>query len=102
VEQKTESLGLALPIHFLQKVEQKTESLGLALPFPKVEVDFDEASSAWKLNKKSIGNGCYKYVCVKIKKTGAHCKNDSIKNCEHCKYHSLLYTLEDLKWDKSH
>jgi len=81
------------PIHFLQKVEQKTESLGLAPPFPKVElkveVDFDEASSAWKLNKKSIGDGCYKYVCVKIKKTGTQCKNDSIKNCEHCKYHSL-------------
>jgi hypothetical protein len=62
----------------------------LAPPFPKVEVDFDEASTAWKLNKKSIGNGCYKYVCVKIKKTGTQCKNDSIKNCEYCKFHSTF------------
>jgi hypothetical protein len=72
----------------LQKVEQKEEVLGLAPPFSKV--DFDEASSAWKLNKKSIGNGCYKYVCVKVKKNGHQCKNDSLKNCEHCKFHSTF------------
>jgi len=88
VEQKEEPLGLAPPIHFLQKVEQKEEPLGLAPPFSKV--DFDEASSAWKLNKKSIGNGCYKYVCVKVKKNGHQCKNDSLKNCEHCKFHSTF------------
>jgi len=52
-----------------------------------VVIDFDEASTAWKLNKKSIGNGCYKYVCVKIKKTGSQCKNDSMKNCEFCRLH---------------
>jgi len=27
-----------------------------------VNIDFDEASAAWKKNKKSIGNGCYTYV----------------------------------------
>jgi hypothetical protein len=88
VEQKEEVFGLAPPIHFLQKVEQKEEVFGLAPPFSKV--DFDEASSAWKLNKKSIGNGCYKYVCVKVKKNGHQCKNDSLKNCEHCKFHSTF------------
>jgi hypothetical protein len=66
VEQKQAALDFAEPIHFLQKVEQKTEVLDLAPPFSKV--DFDEASTAWKLNKKSTGNGCYKYVCVKVKK----------------------------------
>jgi hypothetical protein len=100
------------PIHFLQKVEQKEEVFGLAPPFsnvntdqfcttfsksclappfPKVElnvdIDFDAASTAWKLNKKSTGNGCYKYVCVKVKKNGHQCKNDSLKNCEYCKFH---------------
>jgi hypothetical protein len=92
VEQKNETLDLAPPIHFLQKVEQKTEVLDLAPPFSKVEskVDFDEASTAWKLNKKSIGNGCYKYVCVKVKKNGHQCKNYSLKNCEHCKFHSTF------------
>jgi len=69
-------------------VEQKPEVLGLAPPFSKV--DFDAASTAWKLNKKSIGNGCYKYVCVKVKKNGHQCKNDSVKNCEHCKFHSTF------------
>ena len=56
----------------------------------EVDIDFDEASTAWKLNKKSIGNGCYKYVCVKVKKNGHQCKNDSLKNCEHCKFHSTF------------
>jgi len=78
VEQKKQTLYLDPPIHFLQKVELKTESLGLAPPFPKVElkvdINFDEASTAWKLNKKSIGNGCYKYVCVKVKKMDINVK----------------------------
>ena len=88
VERKSQILDLAPPIHFLQKVEQKPQTIDLAPPFSKV--DFDEASTAWKLNKKSIGNGCYKYVCVKVKKNGHHCKNDSLKNCEHCKFHSTF------------
>ena len=28
----------------------------------EVNIDFDEASAAWKANKKSLGNGCYKYI----------------------------------------
>ena len=28
-------------------------------------IDFDEASKAWKQNKVSVGNGCYKYLCQK-------------------------------------
>lgn len=88
VEQNPEPSNLAPPINFLQKVEQKKEVLGLTPPFSKV--DFDEASAAWKLNKKSIGNGCYKYICVKVKKNGHQCKNDSLKNCEHCKFHSTF------------
>jgi hypothetical protein len=67
---------------------QKTQEL--TAPFPNVEIDFDEASRAWKLNKKSTGNGCYKYICVKVKKNGHQCKNDSLKNCEHCKFHSTF------------
>ena len=69
--------------HNLEKVEQK----GLAQPFSKVEVDFDESSKAWKANKKSIGNGYYKYICVKITKTGKQCKNDSLRGCEYCRFH---------------
>ena len=29
-----------------------------------IKIDFDEASAAWKKNKKSIGNGQYKYICM--------------------------------------
>ena len=65
------------------------------IPVPlNVEIDFDAASTAWKLNKKLIGNGCYKYICVKIKKTGNQCKNDSLKNCEYCKFHSTFSTFK--------
>ena len=35
-----------------------------------VNIDFDEASAAWKENKKSVGNGCYKYKC-----SSGLCKN---------------------------
>jgi hypothetical protein len=58
------------------------------LPLLKVDIDFDGASSSWKMNKKSLGNGCYKYICVKITKTGKQCKNDSIRNCEFCRFHN--------------
>lgn len=49
----------------LEKVEQKS----LVQPFLKVEMDFDESSKAWKANKKSMGNGRYKYICTKLTKT---------------------------------
>jgi len=29
-----------------------------------VDIDFDDASAAWRKNKKSIINGCYKYICT--------------------------------------
>jgi hypothetical protein len=30
-------------------------------PLYEVDIDFDEASEAWRANKTSIGNGQYKY-----------------------------------------
>jgi hypothetical protein len=64
-----------------------TNNLSKTLYPPFTDVDFDEASKAWKANKKSIGNGCYKYVCSKITKTGKQCKNDSLRGCEYCRFH---------------
>ena len=29
----------------------------------KVDIDFDEASRAWRANKKAIKNGCFIYLC---------------------------------------
>ena len=56
--------------------------------FQKVDIDFDDASKCWKSNKKSIGNGCYKYICTKITKKGKQCKNESLRNCEYCRFHN--------------
>ncbi len=41
-------------------------------PLYEVDIDFDEASEAWKANKISIGNGSYRYAC----------SNKSAKNCK--------------------
>ena len=72
----------------LEKVVPKQPLHNFAPLFHKVDIDFDDASKCWKLNKKSIGNGCYKYICTKITKTGKQCKNDSIRNCEYCRFHN--------------
>ena len=41
----------------------------------EVDIDFDDASACWRANKKSIGNGTYKYICHIEKKDGAACCN---------------------------
>ena len=40
----------------------------------EVNIDFDEASEAWKANKKSTGGGCYKYICEAIRSNGKKLK----------------------------
>lgn len=48
-----------------------------------VDIDFDNASKAWRQNKKQDGQGQFKYVCASVKKDGSKCsKNlfDTIKN----------------------
>jgi len=57
----------------------------------KVEINFDEASEAWRVNKKSIGNGHYKYICIQKTKTGNQCKRESLKSCDTCKMHQHQY-----------
>lgn len=37
----------------------------------EVNIDFDEAIREWRSNKKSIGNGQYKYICPIIVKGNA-------------------------------
>ena len=56
-----------------------------------VNIDFDDASVAWKENKKSIGNGQYKYICTKLLKNNKNNKKCNRKcglNSEFCKMHS--------------
>lgn len=54
-------------------------------------IDFDEASKAWKKNKKYIGNGMYKYICEAITKTGNNCNRQSLPLCKYCKMHNKLF-----------
>ena len=60
----------------------------------EVNIDFDEASNAWKYNKKSIGNGSYKYICTQLTKIGTNKEQKCGKNCynesEFCKQHYKL------------
>lgn len=57
----------------------------------EVNIDFDEASESWKNNKKSIGNGSYKYVCS-VEKNGKKCG----KSC----YKELLYCWQHRKYNE--
>ena len=49
-----------------------------------VEIDFDYASQVWKSNKKSIGNGSYKYVCYMKNKC---CNYKCLPGEFYCKRH---------------
>lgn len=53
----------------------------------EVNIDFDEASTAWKANKKSKGNGTYRYVCQGKTKTGKNCSREPFPTCDFCKWH---------------
>jgi hypothetical protein len=59
------------------------------VPQYAVDIDFDEASRAWTSNKKSIGNGSYKYMCAGVFKNGKKCNRtvDQV-GCEFCKMHT--------------
>lgn len=51
-------------------------------------IDFDDASFHWKQNKKSIGNGCYNYVCMAITSKNKKCLNRPLKSQKFCHIHS--------------
>jgi hypothetical protein len=53
----------------------------------EVNINFDDASNAWKSNKKSIGNGSYKYICCYSFDSEKKCMREAIFNCEYCKIH---------------
>jgi hypothetical protein len=57
----------------------------------EVNIDFDEASEAWRANKKSIGNGMYKYLCVKRCKNNNYCVNKCLPGENYCKTHLKMF-----------
>ena len=58
-------------------------------PMYTVEINFNEASEAWKANKKYIGNGTYKYICTQKTKAGNPCKKEALPTCDFCKVHTV-------------
>jgi len=55
----------------------------------ETNIDFDEASMMWKQNKKSIGNGSYKYICCyKMSSLGPICGKNRIADNQYCKLHT--------------
>ena len=58
-----------------------------------VNIDFDDASAAWKANKKSKGNGTYRYICQAITKLGKKCLREPINCRDYCKIHNKTISL---------
>ena len=52
----------------------------------EVNIDFDAASAEWRANKKSIGNGQYKYICTS-NKNGTICGKSCYKDLSYCWQH---------------
>jgi hypothetical protein len=56
----------------------------------EVNIDFDEASAAWRANKKQVVDGTFKYICCGLTKTGNKCNRQPLQNTEYCKIHTKL------------
>jgi hypothetical protein len=67
----------------------ETSNIILNKPEYDVNIDFEEASAAWKANKKSIGGGCYKYICEHRNKNNKKCKRNPIPGCSFCSQHNI-------------
>ena len=52
-----------------------------------VDIDFDEASAAWRENKKSMPNGMFKYICGCSTKSGSKCMRPPKTGHKFCATH---------------
>jgi len=57
----------------------------------EVNIDFDEASEAWKQNKLSIGNGSYRYLCKKRGNRNNICIKKCLQGEEYCCVHLKMF-----------
>jgi hypothetical protein len=51
-------------------------------------IDFDAASSAWRANKKHLGNGFFQYRCAATTRAGAKCKRVVAAGTALCTQHT--------------
>ena len=69
--------------------QTRSQSTHKPLRETEVYINFDEASAAWKANKKSIGNGSYKYICCAEKNdtNGKKCGIKCLMGEMYCRMH---------------
>jgi len=53
----------------------------------EVIIDFDETSREWNKNKKLIGNGHYKYICLYNPTNDTNCGKRCYKESDYCWIH---------------
>ena len=66
-------------------------SLVTMVPLYEINIDFDEASEAWRANKRSIGNGHYRYLCSKKNKNNNCCLIKCLPGENYCKTHLKMF-----------
>lgn len=59
---KAKQLSRAKSVQIPTKMTTRSQSKNAKIPnYMEVDIDFDEATTAWNKNKIKIGNGCYRY-----------------------------------------
>ena len=72
-------------------VKTRSQTKSIKSSIYEVNIDFDEASKAWRSNKKSIGNGSYKYVCIKKGKHNNYCVSKCLPEENYCRTHFKMF-----------
>ena len=60
----------------------------IVLDIFEVNIDFNDASLAWRANKRSMGGGCYTYKCPHVGNKNRKCRNVPIPSQEYCNKHN--------------
>jgi hypothetical protein len=68
--------------------EEQIQKKNSLTPLYEVNIDFDEASEAWRANKKCLKNGMYAYICGKIMLNGNSCSRNRATGGDYCKMHN--------------
>ena len=59
---KAKQLARTKPVRLPTKMVTRSQSKHYKRPnYMEVDIDFDEATTAWNKNKIKTGNGCYRY-----------------------------------------
>ena len=77
-------------------VKTRSQTKSIKSSIYEVNIDFDEASKAWRSNKKSIGNGSYKYLCSKKNKINKNCIYKCLPSVDYCKSHLCMINNDNI------